>query len=218
MANTQQASLLRLAQEGISVYCPHTAVDAAAGGLGDWLADIVTSQGKVQHERSIINPINGSADTGSGRVVKFPSPRKLGELISEINVGLGDLAGLSVAVPQNVEKGKKADIEIRSIGICAGSGGSMLLPLDVDMLFTGELSHHEALAVIEKGNVVVTAFHSNSERRFLQDRMLGLVERKVKEIMGNFGGLNPKALKVAVSEADRDPFEILVNGAEKDGW
>ena len=26
------------------VYCPHTAVDAAPGGLGDWLADIVTGK------------------------------------------------------------------------------------------------------------------------------------------------------------------------------
>lgn len=33
---------MRLAQEGISVYSPHTAVDAAVGGLNDWLADIVT--------------------------------------------------------------------------------------------------------------------------------------------------------------------------------
>lgn len=39
-SNTQQNSLLRLAQEGISVYSPHTAVDAAPGGLCDFLADI----------------------------------------------------------------------------------------------------------------------------------------------------------------------------------
>ena len=41
LENTQQNSLLRLAQEGISVYSPHTAVDAAPGGLNDWLADII---------------------------------------------------------------------------------------------------------------------------------------------------------------------------------
>lgn len=45
LENTQQSSLLRLAQEGISVYSPHTAVDAAPGGLNDWLADIIV--GKV---------------------------------------------------------------------------------------------------------------------------------------------------------------------------
>jgi putative NIF3 family GTP cyclohydrolase 1 type 2 len=44
LANSQQNSLLRLAQEGISVYCPHTAVDAAPEGLNDWLADIVVGK------------------------------------------------------------------------------------------------------------------------------------------------------------------------------
>ena len=66
LADSQQESLLRLAAEGISVrsrlalyvywqlltrmnfvvqvYSPHTAIDAATGGLGDWLADIVTSE------------------------------------------------------------------------------------------------------------------------------------------------------------------------------
>jgi dinuclear metal center YbgI/SA1388 family protein len=42
LGDSQQQSLLRLASAGISVYSPHTAVDAAPGGLSDWLADIVT--------------------------------------------------------------------------------------------------------------------------------------------------------------------------------
>ncbi|KAI9840896.1 MAG: hypothetical protein M1837_001223 [Sclerophora amabilis] len=44
LADSQQRSLLKLAQEGISVYCPHTAVDAAPGGVNDWLADIITGK------------------------------------------------------------------------------------------------------------------------------------------------------------------------------
>jgi putative NIF3 family GTP cyclohydrolase 1 type 2 len=48
LENTQENSLLRLAQEGISVYSPHTAADAAPGGLNDWLADIVAGiQGEL---------------------------------------------------------------------------------------------------------------------------------------------------------------------------
>lgn len=42
LANTQQASLLRCAQEGISIYSPHTAVDASPRGTNEWLADVVT--------------------------------------------------------------------------------------------------------------------------------------------------------------------------------
>ena len=44
LADSQQSSLLRLALEGISVYCPHTAVDAVPGGMTDWLCDIVSGK------------------------------------------------------------------------------------------------------------------------------------------------------------------------------
>jgi dinuclear metal center YbgI/SA1388 family protein len=42
--DTQQASLLRLVSAGISVYCPHTAVDAVPGGMADWMCDIVSGK------------------------------------------------------------------------------------------------------------------------------------------------------------------------------
>lgn len=31
--------------------------------------------------------------------------------------------------------------EVRSVAICAGAGGSMLLGVDADVYFTGEMSH-----------------------------------------------------------------------------
>ena len=42
------------------MYCPHTAVDAAANGLGDWLADIVTADAPLPEPRqSSLKPENG---------------------------------------------------------------------------------------------------------------------------------------------------------------
>lgn len=38
-AHSNHAGLMRLIQRGISVYCPHTALDAVPGGVNDWLAD-----------------------------------------------------------------------------------------------------------------------------------------------------------------------------------
>jgi len=43
LGDPQQQSLLQLAQQGVSVYSPHTAVDAVPGGMADWLCDIVVS-------------------------------------------------------------------------------------------------------------------------------------------------------------------------------
>ncbi|KAL9932560.1 hypothetical protein V8E36_008677 [Tilletia maclaganii] len=37
LSNTQQQSLLRCAAEGISIYCPHTSLDATPAGINDWL-------------------------------------------------------------------------------------------------------------------------------------------------------------------------------------
>jgi len=58
LANTQQESLLKLAQEGVSVYSPHTAVDAAIGGVNDWLADGISGGRGEENERVVIERVN----------------------------------------------------------------------------------------------------------------------------------------------------------------
>jgi putative NIF3 family GTP cyclohydrolase 1 type 2 len=167
--------------------------------------------------------VEGFESAGYGRVIHFHEPQKLGTLLSRITAGLGSLSGLSVAVPQSTPAGQKSNLSISSIGICAGSGGSMLNNLPVDLLFTGELSHHEALAAIEQGKVVITAFHSNTERQFLKERMQNDLTAGIKEEIGRLvkvdgenGSLVQGKFDVVVSKADRDPFEIVVAG--QTGW
>lgn len=230
LENTQQNTLLRLAQEGISVYSPHTAVDAAPGGLNDWLADIIVGEvpgaQDVQNsaERSVITPIKDAPEdfegAGYGRIICFRSPQKLRDLTTRIQAGLG-IESLSVAVPQSLTRVQKPDIEISSVGICVGSG-SMLNGLDVDLLVTGELSHHEALAAIENGKCVVSAFHSNSERGFLQQRMKEALMKQLKseiaEVEMEDGweeGLSTEC-EVDVSKVDRDPYETVT--WNQPGW
>ncbi|KAF2083766.1 NGG1p interacting factor 3 [Saccharata proteae CBS 121410] len=283
LANSQQQSLLRLAAEGISVYCPHTAVDAAPGGLGDWLADIVTGtpittpdsqdgsieetksetasmkdsaagdpfveskrptyllnhmpshKGPIQsgdlklasapHTRQAIKDITnvpGVEGAGMGRVVRFEKPQPLASIIERIGRGLGNPKGFPIAIPQG---SSISEINISSVGICAGSGGSLFSGLDVDLLFTGELSHHEALAAIEKGQVVVTLFHSNTERGYLhsvlKDRLAKAVQEEWETLRkAEKGGqgleeevkeaLNDEYVSVEVSERDRDPYGIII--------
>ena len=132
------------------------------------------------------------------------------------------LPGLSVAVPQFVPVGKKSQIKISSIGLCAGSGGSMLGGLDVDLLFTGELSHHEALAAIEQGKCVITTFHSNTERLYLMTTMQNKlfpeirkqIDTSIKEGTWEQGLTND--FQIAASHVDRDPFETV--GSAWKGW
>lgn len=289
-ANTQQQTLLRLASHGISVYSPHTAVDAAPGGLGDWLADIVTgtrttigasdsgedlpaqdssedpfiekkrptytlnhhpsqmtlrlaklpseSTITVPHTRRPVVPqspeIASHPGAGMGRIVRFNQPQPLPTLLDRIGKGLNNPKGFPIAIPQDASI---SDISIRSVGICAGSGGSLLGNLDVDLLFTGEMSHHEALAAIEKGQVVISLFHSNSERGFLAEVLRGQLEETVMEEWKKVreeemkrlsdeadlnadiehdirAALEENDFDIEVSEVDRDPYGIVVLKSE----
>jgi len=260
-------------------------VDSAPGGLGDWLANIVTGtkpsfQGgdgekedvptpsdepkpqdeddpfvekglrpplftlahhpsqtilnigrlssstptatSVPHTRRPVVPqspeLASHPGAGMGRIVNFKTPQPLTTLLDRIGKGLNNPKGFPIAIPQNASL---SDIEITSVGICAGSGGSLLSNLDVDLLFTGEMSHHEALAAIEKGQVVINLFHSNSERGFLSEVLLGQLEETVEEewskVREQEGGdedlkeaLAEGDFDVVVSEVDRDPYGIVI--------
>ena len=67
MANPLQASLLRCAAAGISVFSPHTSLDSVRGGINDWLASGL-GNGTVE----VIEP--KEENHGLGRVVTLEQP------------------------------------------------------------------------------------------------------------------------------------------------
>ena len=328
----QQLSMTLLLAHGISVYCPHTAVDTVPGGMADWLCDIVTGKldgpepeaytaavntslpsdtevttsesaseapskpstrptspsaedpdndamsdpfttpkiklkGKlklkrpdhahrtysrpsfplptdifhadvISHSRSVITPspqtaidaanqftsshIYKATNTGAGRLIEFSKPQPLTLLITRIAHAIGLPKGFAVAIPQgaNLE-----EIDISSVATCPGSGGGVIRGTHADLIFTGELSHHEALAVIERGGCVITLFHSNSERGYIWNVMKDKLEKEVKEEWDKVRReeaaksgltdqvqdlLNDDSVEVVISQNDRDPYGIVV--------
>jgi hypothetical protein len=94
----------------------------------------------VPHERSVIhpspaaaldtananvntssksNPAYTSSNTGAGRLITFNSPQPLTHLIERIARGVGTPQGFPVAIPQS---SSVEDIQIRTVGVCPGSG------------------------------------------------------------------------------------------------
>ncbi|KOS40736.1 hypothetical protein ACN38_g8399 [Penicillium nordicum] len=282
-ADSQQRSLLRLAQHGISVYSPHTAVDTVPDGMADWLCDVVTgnikqvqqtpkatiapcastmysapsypeapipavqtqtSQGPgPAHTRSTIHPSppssipEGFESAGAGRLVTFTEKQPLTTLIDNIASGIGLPGGIPIAIPQGQSVD---DISIRTVGMCPGSGSGVLLKGDgelPDLLLTGEMSHHEALAATERGSVVISLSHTNSERGYLRSMMRPKLLAEVKQQwdaafqdsvktvddLKKFDGVPSAAVLqirdlykdqgdvvVSVSETDRDPYGIMI--------
>jgi putative NIF3 family GTP cyclohydrolase 1 type 2 len=175
------------------------------------------------HERSVITPIKDAVEgfegAGYGKIVRFRTPQNLGDIIGRIASGLV-LPSLHVAVPQSVTAGK-SQIKISSIGICAGSG-SMLNGQDVDLLFTGELSHHEALTAIEQGKCVITTFHSNTERLYLMTTMQNKLFPEIRNQIdasikaGTWEQGMTMDFQIDASHVDRDPFEMVAS--HQKGW
>lgn len=189
----------------------------------------------VPHARSTIHPSpppvpEGMESAGMGRLVTFDAPQPLTAVVDRIAQGTGHPGGIPIAIPQAASVD---DIQIRTVGVCPGSGSSVLLKAPggiPDLLFTGELSHHEALAAIERGSVVVALAHSNTERGYLRAVMrakLADAVQKEWEVLRSEGlrtlgggeeGVVDALQKaygdaesyVDVSERDRDPYGIMV--------
>jgi len=73
----RQGLLLRAARAGFSLYCPHTALDAAPDGLADWLADCCMESGRVSHaDRRALQPSGVQDETQQLKVVTFVPARE----------------------------------------------------------------------------------------------------------------------------------------------
>lgn len=163
-----------------------------------------------------------------GRIASLERPGRLMSIINNLITKLDKPNGIPVALPQGKEIFDMPDI--RTIATCPGSGSSILMkngkPV-ADVLVTGEMSHHDALAAIENGAAVVSVFHSNSERGYLRAVMRGKLEEALRDewdavraqeaaaLAGVDGGdkdmkdwLSDSNFTVSASERDQDPYEI----------
>lgn len=86
----------------------------------------------------------------------------------------------------------------------------MLLGVDADVYFTGEMSHHEVLAAAASGHNVILCGHTNTERGYLPilaNKLL--VELQNGEATGDHEAPNAKSMEVHVSVEDKHPLFIV---------
>lgn len=186
-----QRVLLQAIRAGVALYSPHTAADAAAGGVNDWLLD---GLGRFSGRRPIEpadedgEPVAGGV--GMGRIGLLDEAAELGALVDRLKAYLG-LAHLRVAASARHDGGEP----VERVAVCPGAGGSLFEELvGPDLFVTGEMRHHDVLSKVAAGASVILTEHSNCERGWL----LTLAER-LREATG---------LRVTVSEIDRDPLAI----------
>lgn len=176
--------ILEAVARGLTIYSPHTALDAARGGMGEWLA-----QACGAGELRPITAYAADLAVGAGRVMTLHEPLPLERAIERIKAHLG-LAQVRVASPE-------AAPLVRTLAVCPGAGGTLFQTVhQVDLLLTGELRHHDVLARRAAGTAVVLTDHTNCERGYLP--VLG---QRLREAC--------PGLEVTVSTRDVDPLTIV---------
>lgn len=179
--------VLHALELGLAVYAPHTALDAAEGGVNDWLLEAIG----IGDTSPIVPSKTGAG--GLGRRVQLDEALPLDALVHRIKAHLG-LAHVRVAAAPAHVQGQL----LTTAAVCAGSGGALFERLDdVDLYLTGEMRHHDVLAKVARGASVVLCDHTNTER--------GYLVRYAQRITAASAG----QLRVAIASTDHDPLRIV---------
>ncbi|RKP03341.1 hypothetical protein CXG81DRAFT_17086 [Caulochytrium protostelioides] len=198
MADPKQAIAARCIEAGISVYSPHTALDAVEGGINDHLISLCGA-GDV----TCLTPAPGATEedgelAGYGRRVTLKEPVTLDDLCLQVKRGLGlSYLRLAVAPRHRAEQSEP----VSTVAVCAGSGSSVLLGKRADVFLTGEMSHHEVLAAVEAGTSVILCEHSNTERKYLQTTLCKSLNNVFAECGWQYS--------VVYSKSDEDPLKTV---------
>ena len=172
-------------RKGIALYSPHTALDVAAEGTNDFLADACGITERVAIRRFSAEEPEA---IGLGRIGPV-APTTLGALATRLKPLLG-LGYVLVA--------GKADLPVKRVAVAAGAGGELLgdaLRAGADAFLTGELRHHDALGAVAKGRAIIATMHSNSERAAVR-AYTARITKALPDVAVRF------------SDADADPFTL----------
>jgi dinuclear metal center YbgI/SA1388 family protein len=178
-ARVTERLVLGLVVNGVAVYSPHTALDAANGGVNDWLASGLGS--------GVVEAV------GIGRATRLMQPVPITTIVPRLKHHLG-IGLIRAAMSERHARGEP----IEQIAVCAGSGSSIFENWRGPELFvTGELRHHAILEKLGEGASVLVCDHTNTERGYLpvfRERLLSLCSGEIE---------------VLVSKVDRDPLQII---------
>lgn len=134
----------------IALYSPHTAWDSVRNGVNDYLANALPIKNsepiKVMHMITvtqlnlitvfIIEQENEKIpDYGAGRYCTLEEPLTLQQII-EIIKSYTQLPNLRVALAD----GMTINSQVKTVAVCAGSGGSLLKGIGADLYLTGKKS------------------------------------------------------------------------------
>lgn len=185
--------VVKCIENGISVYSPHTSLDACNDGINDWIANGIGIGSSIP-----IQPTFNESSTGMGRILTLNDPL----LLSAIKNKLSNL--FQVNQVRGCLSNRHESYPIQRIAICAGAGGSLFTKLEnIDLFVTGELTHHQMLSITSNpSNPSILLFeHTNTERGYLGQILKPKLQQMLQESIQD--------IDVIVSKRDSSPIKFI---------
>ena len=148
-------SIIELIQHDINLYCAHTNLDMAVGGVNDVLAKTLNLQGVEILE-------NVTEEYGIGRVGNLAEPMTLQSFLAQV---AGQLECSHLAYQGDLHR------QVQRVALCGGSGISYLSAAKkagADVYVTGDMKYHDAQLASELGICVVDAGHFGTEKQIVK--------------------------------------------------
>ena len=170
-ANSEQRAIRSMIKHGISLYTAHTNLDAASGGLNDYMASLLDMQ-----NTEVIDVVsNDDGVHGFGRMAVLENPVNLKELMDKV-IKVFDADGLRYAGDLNKKVAKLA--------INTG-GGADIMPLAADLncdaVITGDIKYNGYLDALSKDMCVIDLMHYDSEH-IVMDFFEDYLSHKIQNI------------------------------------
>ena len=148
-----QSVIFQATKNRISVVAAHTNLDVAKGGMNDILANTLGLQ-----QIEVLSNTDEDKDVGLGRIGDLPEPTEFSCVIDHIK---------KVLKIEKLRVAGQRDRPVRRLAVVAGSGGnfvSLASEKGADILLTGDVSHHHALAARSLGIALIDGGHFYTEK------------------------------------------------------
>ncbi|MDR3241951.1 MAG: Nif3-like dinuclear metal center hexameric protein [Lactobacillaceae bacterium] len=148
LSNPQNKMYSELIKHDIIVYSAHTNLDAAKGGMNDWLADAL----QITDTKPLL--ANSDGETGIGRIGKLQQPQTVRQYASFVKE-LFDVQAVRV-IANDLQR------EIQTVAVLGGDGGSeyeVALSAGADAFVTADLYYHTGHDVLADDFVVIDPDH-----------------------------------------------------------
>ncbi len=190
----EQRAIRLMIKNDINLYSAHTNLDAACGGLNDYMASLLNMS-----DTSIVDvtSVTDGRKHGFGRVGFLESTPTLTELMHTVT---------EVFKAYGLRYAGDSDKRIRKIAVNTGGGADILydcIKLGCDVLITGDIKYNGYRDAVEHGMAVIDLMHFDSEKI-------------VMNFFESYFSKKFSGIEYIKSEANKNAVKTYVNNEFKD--